>query len=55
MAGLLMMITDAGLDALVDAEGGGSDDIVITELDICDGADADRTAWRVQAPGVDIG
>lgn len=32
MAGLLMTITDAGLDALVDAEGGGSDDIVIDAL-----------------------
>ncbi|MDM8011776.1 MAG: hypothetical protein QUV08_12515 [Parasphingorhabdus sp.] len=36
MAGLLMTITDAGLDALVDAEGGGSDDIVIAELGLTD-------------------
>jgi len=33
---LLMTITDAGLDALVDAEGGGSDDIVIAELGLTD-------------------
>ncbi|HEY9092037.1 gp53-like domain-containing protein [Parasphingorhabdus sp.] len=32
MAGLLMTITDAGLDALVDAQNGGSDDIKITKL-----------------------
>jgi len=36
MPGLLMTITDAGLDALVDAEGGGSDDIVIAELGLTD-------------------
>ncbi|MEW4466303.1 hypothetical protein AB1K62_00545 [Parasphingorhabdus sp. JC815] len=32
MAGFLMTITDAGLDALVDAQGGGSDDIQIVSL-----------------------
>lgn len=32
MAGFLMTITDAGLDALVDAQGGGSDDIEIVSL-----------------------
>ena len=36
MPGLLMTITDAGLDALIDAEGGGSDDIVIAELGLTD-------------------
>lgn len=36
MPGLLMTITNAGLDALVDAEGGGSDDIVIDALGLSD-------------------
>lgn len=32
MAALAMMITDAGFDAIVEAEGGGTDDITITQI-----------------------